>query len=207
MRKTGWLGLLLSLVVVTLGPGIFPASAAARGTRGATPDGVPLVGQVLSVDSIGGNPTGFILQTKTHIVACRIAAHATFTARSAEAEVEGFRDGDYAIVKARPMHQSWIALHITFDVRPLHLPEEVSVTATVVSESANGHSLTVRLPSSRTRTVILVPRTTFQENAIPTSTPPTFVRGDLVHIVMRATPKGWIALSIDLSSAPSGLAS
>lgn len=198
MRNMGRLGLLVSLLAVILGLIITPSPAAARSISTLGTDDVLLVGQVLTVDSTAGIPTNFVLETKTRIINFRIGARATFTARSAEAEVEGFTEGDYAIVKARHAGHTWLALRITFDVQPLHVPDKRAMTATVIRERMSPRQLVVRLPSAQTRRVSLDSQTAFQVNSVPTSTPPIFVRGALVHLTVQSTTRGWIALDVDL---------
>lgn len=155
------------------------------------------------MDSPGGNPIRFTLQTSNRVVTIKIAPRATFTALSAEAEVEGLRVGDYAVVRVRHPGHVWIGLHIAFDVRPIPVPNRANWIASVVRETPNDRFLVVQLPSGVTRWVMLDPHTKFRAYGALTSSPPVFDRQELVRIHARRTPHGWIALEIDLLSGGS----
>lgn len=164
---------------------------------------VPLVrfiGQVVSIDTPGGSPTRFTLQTPTRTIFLRIAPRATFTARSAEAEVEGLSVLDYAIVWARHTPRGWLATRIAFDVRPIHIPPQVTLVARVVRETLDGQHLIVRLNSGAVRWVIIDAQTRFRVDGTPAAASLTFARGQFVRLVLRRTPRGWIALQINLMS-------
>lgn len=191
----------LSVVAVFLAViAIAPLPAAARGIGGTRIPVVRLTGQVSAISAPNGSPTQFTLQTTAQVVTVKIAPRATFTALSAEAEVEGLSVGDYAVVRVRHVRRGWIALHIAFDVRPVHIPNRATIVASVVRETPNGHDLIVRLPSSTIRWVMLDARTKFRVYGPMSSSSPVFARGNLVHITMRRGPRGWIAVEIDLIS-------
>lgn len=177
-----------------------PLPAAARVTAGMHVPIERLIGQVAAISAPNGSPTQFTLQTADRVVAMKIAPRATFTALSAEAEVEGLNIGDYAIVRARHPRRGWVALHIEFDVRPVHVSDLVTLVASVVRETPNGHDLVVRLPSSIIRWVVLDAQTKFRVYGPLSSGPPVFGRGDLVHITMRRGPQRWIAVEVDIIS-------
>src|SRR5690348_10644658 len=100
MIARGLIGALL--LVPALLAAVAPPGAQAQHALG--PQGVPqtlagprLMGQVSALSGPVSNPDGFTLDTGNRSVDVRIAPKATFTARSAEAEVEGLQVGDYVV--------------------------------------------------------------------------------------------------------------
>lgn len=188
-----------AVLAVLLAAGtLTPMSASARVPAGTRVAITQLRGQVIAISTPNGSPTRFTIETADRDVTVRIAPAATFTALSAEAEVEGLRVGDYAIVRVRHPHDAWVALHITFDVRPIHIRGQVTIVATVIRETPNGRYLIVRLPSGAIRWIILGTQTKFRLYGALTSNPPLFAREELVHVTMRRIPRGWIAIEVDL---------
>lgn len=186
------------LAVLLAAGTVAPIPAFARVPSGMRPPAVWLRGQLTAIAAPNGNPTRFTLQTADRDVIMRIAPTATFTALSAEAEVEGLRAGDYANVRARHSGGGWIALHITFDVRPIRVPDQVTIVANVVRETADNRYLIVRLPSGMNRWVLMDARTKFRISGALSASPPIFESEELVHVIMRRVPHGWVAIEIDL---------
>lgn len=193
--RPGVVAVLLAIALLTL----VPLAAGAQGARSKPVAVVWIVGKVTALNTQNGNPTGFVLRTvDDEIVSMRIAPRATFTARSAEAEVEGLHVGDYAIVRARNLRSGWVALHIAFDVQPIRIPNPAPIIARVVRETPNNRFLVVRLSSGVTRWVMLDAGTRFRVDGIPAAVAPAFVRGELVHLILRQRPHGWTAVEVDL---------
>ncbi len=176
------------------------STAAARGLDGSHQPIVRFIGQVTEVGATGGEPITFTLQTRRRLVPFRIAPYATFTALSAEAEVEGLATDDYAVVEARHVRRIWVAVHIAFDVQPIQ-NDQIVLNATIIRTSPNGQAVFVRLPSGEVRRVTIVARTRFKVSGQITDVPPTFVRGDTVSITMKPVANGWIAIEIDLNQS------
>ena len=155
-------------------------------------------GQVIRVVGPVENPTGFRLQLPARVVDFEISPTATFTAESAEANVEGFVKGDYALVFANRVRRAWIATRILFDVDPIGGPVQVRVTGTITRVTPNQKRFVLKLDSGELRLVTVVPKTTFLMNDQPVTAPPVLAKDDLVTVVMRRTPRGWFAVSVDL---------
>jgi hypothetical protein len=171
--------------------------------------GVParFVGQVTQLVGPPGNPTEFTLQLRYRSIDIKIASDAVFIARSAEAEVEGFQVGDYATVTARRAEHVWIAVRIQFDVQPL-VTALVSVTGTVLRVSNDERRIVIRLDTggTGTRLITIGVKTRFEIDGQPAPVAVPLVKGDIVHVQMRATNHGWYALTVDLvSTATPGL--
>lgn len=175
--------------------GVAP-TAEARGPVGIRPVG-HFRGQVTDVTVESGMPVRFSLQTRRRIVLFRIAPYATFTALSAEAEVEGLSTQDYAVVLARHVGHLWVAVHIAFDVQPIQTVQ-TAVSATVIRVTPTNNAVVVRLQAGTLRRLAIVPTTRFRVAGQLTGELPTLLRGDIVRVAMRLAPRGWIAVEIDL---------
>jgi hypothetical protein len=188
------LGLLASTLVYQ------PASA------GAASSGLLHVfGQVQAVVGPASDPTAFFLQVRNRPIEFRVAARATLTAASAEAEVEGFVSGDYAEVVARRAHHQWIAVKITYDVRSLAPTGSAPVTATVLADSPNGTWVTVQLADGAVRRVLITSNTLFTLDGSPSATPVPLAPGEVVTLSIQPTRRGWVATQIDVRLPQSGV--
>ena len=152
-----------------------------------------------------GTPLAFTLQVRSRSLDMRIADHAKLTPKSAEANVEGFVDNDYATVMAKRVNHQWLAYRIDYDVQPIVASPAptvtVTVTGTIVKVSPAAKWLTMLLDTGETRLVTVTKQTRWLLDGQPDVPPTLPVKGDIVRIVMRKTVHGWVALEINLKPA------
>jgi hypothetical protein len=158
------------------------------------------VGQVATVSGPSANPSGFSLTVDKHSIDFKISPFATLVALSAEADVEGFVSGDYASVIARWQHGGWVARRIAFDVQPLNDNRPITFTADIVRIAPSGKTIIVRLPNGVQRRIVIVVQTRFVIDGQIQNMPPALSTGETIRITARATPRGWMAVEIDLKS-------
>jgi hypothetical protein len=175
---------------------IMPSTVGAQTVRRV--DDVKFVGQVLSLDGPAADPRGVALQISNKVLSIRIAPETTLMPNSAEAEVAGLMDGDFASVLAYRSGKSWIADKIVFDVVPLGSANTVTLRATITRVVPDGVHIVLRLDTGGARRLAITPRTEFRVNGTATTSPPHPTKGEQAIITMRATPRGWVALIIDL---------
>lgn len=158
-------------------------------------------GQVLSVDGAGHNPTGFSLQLPGRTVDLRVAPKAVFKAMSAEAEVEGFQIGDYAVVDARRVDKAWVAATIEFDVQPIRPgPRQTMVSGAIQRVSVTGLRFLLKLDTGDMHWISITRKTRFKVDGQLSTLPPLLQKGQSVDVLVSQAPRGWIALEIDLKS-------
>jgi hypothetical protein len=192
--------LALAVAVVSMG---IPNLAAARFTITQTVILTAFYGQVTNIVGPADAPTGFTLLLNNRLVDFRVAPHATFKPLSAEAEVEGFQPNDYAAVGARRINHAWVALGIQFDVQPFR--GVVTITGVIARVTPNGLRFDLQLDNGTSRWVTITPKTTFQIDGRLQAVPPLLQKGEMASVRMRPSPRGWLALQIDLKSNPTPL--
>ncbi|GAC1464362.1 MAG: hypothetical protein PVSMB7_07280 [Chloroflexota bacterium] len=165
---------------------------------------VRFTGQVASVQvSRDGTPLAFTLRIARRLVDFRTSPQAKLVPRSAEAAVEGFMPNDYATVMARRVNRQWVAQRVEFDVQsiPASPLPIVTVMGTVVAESATNRSLTMTLDTGDVRLVLITKQTRFRiDGQIVSPTP--LMKGDTVRVTMRRAGRSWVAVEINLQTAP-----
>jgi hypothetical protein len=190
-----------ALAIVALAAMTGPPARAREAAVAYRASTVRLYGQVGAVTVTAGNPTAFVLQTPRRSYFLHIAPYATFTALSAEAEVEGLVADDFAAVLAKHVRHSWVAVRIIFDVQPLQAAP-VTTIATVVRYATDGSFVVIRLPSGNQRRVLITTHTRFQIDGQVVAAPFALNPGDSVQMTMRLQDKGWVALDINLQHTP-----
>lgn len=164
---------------------------------------VRFYGQVTSASLVKGVPSAFTLITRNGPVDFRLPPRANLVSRSAEAEVEGFQSGDYAIVMARRVNRGWVANRVEYDVQPITVAVQVTLTGTVQRVSANGKLFSMQLDSGPLRWVVINARTKYRLDGQLLDGPPVLMRGDAVTVIMRRVIRTWVALSVNVrTSAP-----
>jgi len=121
--------------------------------------------------------------------------------RSAEAEVEGFQSGDYAIVMARHVNRGWVANRVEYDVQPIAGVVQVTLTGTVQRVSANGKLFSMQVDSGSVRWVVINARTKYRVDGQLLDGPPVLMRGDMVTVIMRRVVRTWVALSVNVRTS------
>jgi hypothetical protein len=130
-----------------------------------------------------------------------ITAGTKFHAGSAEAEVEGFQAGDYAVVTARHVNRTWVASSIDFDVQPITVMQVQNVTGTIVRVSPNGKRFLMLLDTGTMRWVTVTRKTKFHMDGQLVDPPPPLLKGDMVQVGMEHTGRLWVALDITIRTA------
>ncbi len=177
----------------------------AQSVGGVHPALTKFVGQIVTVQSgKDGAPSLFTLRIARRLVDFRLTAQARLVAKSAEAAVEGFVADDYAVVMARHVNRQWLAYRVDFDVQPFLgvAPVTITVAGTVVTESATGKAFTMTLNTGDMRLVQIVKQTKFRIDGQLLANPTVLMKGDMVKVVMRRSGRVWIAVDINLQSAP-----
>ncbi|MGH2448597.1 MAG: DUF5666 domain-containing protein [Chloroflexota bacterium] len=177
-----------------------PGTSLARHAPPATPAHF-FRGSIAALLGPGANPSGFTLQLIQRTVDFRIASDTMLRPRSAEAEVEGFQVGDFAVVRARRAAGVWVATWIRFDVRPWGPFRASTLTGNITTVGPNGLRFSIQLSSGKTRRVRIVPATRFIVNSLLTAVPQPLVTGQEVSVLARKSPHGWLALRIAVGSA------
>jgi hypothetical protein len=201
-------GALRSLALfVGLAPMLLSSATFANASN-ARPTGTGVThffGQVKSLTGPAADPTGFALQLDGRTVNLHISATGTvFTARSAEAWVDGFAVGDFASVRARRVNRIWMAQRILFDVRPFGQIKTVSLTGTILKFSKDTTRVQLQPTVGDPRWIIIRPATRFRVDGVATTVAPTLVKGDLVQVTLRRTAQGWITVELNLKTSPVG---
>jgi hypothetical protein len=167
----------------------------------APPDVQRFVGQVIRLFPSANNPAGFTLQLRNRTIDLMITAGTKFHAGSAEAEVEGFQAGDYAVVTARHVNRTWVASSIDFDVQPITVMQVQNVTGTIVRVSPNGKRFLMLLDTGTMRWVTVTRKTKFHMDGQLVDPPPPLLKGDMVQVGMEHTGRLWVALDITIRTA------
>ena len=204
IRRVRWLVLavLLGLMGVVVPAGTRgQAQVHPTPVRPVLPITARFAGLVTSVSGPSASPTSFTLETKARPIDLRVAPAAVFTPKSAEAEVEGFMVGDYAVVNARRINRTWVAEQISFDVRPVKHPRDITVTGSVLRVAVNGKHFEIALDSGGSRWVAINATTQFRLDGQLVFNPPPLSKGERVTVVMRSTLSGWVAVEVNLRTS------
>lgn len=194
--------MLVLMMCLTSSLSFHPGRAFAARTRvGPPPPVVRFYGQVTSASLVKGVPSAFTLMTRNGPVDFRLPPRAKLVSRSAEAEVEGFQSGDYAIVMARRVNRGWVANRVEFDVQPITVAIQVTLTGTVQRVSANGKLFSMLLDSGPLRRVVINARTKYRMDGQLLDGPPALMRGDVVTVIMRRVVRTWVALSVNVRTS------
>lgn len=156
-------------------------------------------GQIVALTGNTDNPTGFTLQMKSHNMDFKISPTTVFTARSAQAELQGFSVNDYAIVEARHVRRTWISTRIDFDITPI-VPNQITLTGSVWRISINQKRLAMKLDTGDVRWVNIIARTRYRIDAQPIDGTLVLTKGEVVEIRAQRTVHGLFALDINLKT-------
>jgi hypothetical protein len=170
-----------------------------------------LAGQITNIMGTSASPTGFTLQLGLQSWTLQIPLKGIIRAQSAEADVEGLVNNDYAsvdarlvkIVDARSVRYVLDAQRTLFDVQPV-MPLRLFM-GTVARVSPDGRRITIRLDLSRT--VVIHPglMTRYRVDSRATDVPPTLAKGNMVDILARRMGDGsWVAYDLNLRSTSLG---
>jgi hypothetical protein len=201
MKCTRLIARILSLCLV-LGLAISLTGAPARAQQkpDVGPDKQRFLGQVTALIGTGGNPAGFQLQLGTMTWDIKVAPKAVFTARSAEADVEGLLSGDYAVVNARRVKHVWYAYRVDFDVQPVAPLRTFS--GTVVRASVDGKRFSVRIEPNKIMAVRVAAETRYRIDGRFIDFAQTVSRGEYVQVLARRNDPVWIAYDLNVRSLP-----
>lgn len=189
-------GLFLSLA------GALPHAAAQTAPPVAGFDRTRLIGEVANLQGPTSNPDSFSLQLGYLTVDLHITPNTTYVARSAEAQIEGLVNGDYAFVVTRRVRHVLIAFRIVFDVQPFHPLREF--TGAVVRVSPDQMHLVMKLlDTTRTFSLRLTRQTRFKIDGRIADIPPALVKGEAIQIVALQR-NGWIAFDVDVHPSTNG---
>lgn len=192
-------------LLIALGPAALAGPAHAMHGVGAKqtvrPKTVTFPGQIVSLSGPSSSPTGFILQTARRTIDFRTPA-TRFTARSAEALVDGFSANDFAIVRATRVNTSWVAIRVVYDVVPWGPIRTFTIAGTVQRVIRPANRLLVKMISGDTHWIFMNKNTKFDIAGQPVAGPSPLARDESVQIHVHRTAAGrWIALAISIVPA------
>lgn len=192
-------GLCAGLLLFT-GLGLAPAAALARVDKPfmgkVTAKTFSFRGKVIGVDGAPANPFDFAILTKPgHVIEFRVVASTRFHALSAEAEVQGFLSGDYALVTATRMNKDWVAINVSYDVAPP--PPLRTVTGVVARVSPDNSRFEVHLDNGVNRWFPIAPSVRIKVNGIPGG-PAGIVKGAAVAVTLEKLDRDWVVVEIDV---------
>jgi predicted lipoprotein len=191
---------------ISFTPSLAPAAAAKAIPATAPNRPIRFSGQVVALDGLASGPTGFRLQVNSsgRVIDFHInQISTTFTARTAEAQVVGFGQYDFATVVASRANAEWTAVKVLYDVVPFGPIRDFTVTGRVVNADKKGRSALLRLASGDTHVVRLTAMTKYEINGIITDAPIALVRDSIVEVtVHRNVENVWVATTVNLKQAP-----
>jgi hypothetical protein len=193
------------LVLTSLSVAVTPAA-----TQGAVPKSRPagqlvrvvrFPGQVTALAGPTASPTEFTLQVRDRSVDIRIMPRTVFQARTAEAQVDGFAQYDFAVATTTRVNGEWRAARVLYDVVPFGPIRDFTVTARVVSVDARGRNVMLRLLSGDTHGVRITVNTKYQVDGVPAVTPPVLTKDLVVVVTVHRNDAGvWVATLINLKA-------
>lgn len=160
-------------------------------------DRVHFIGQVSNVLGSSTIPDSLSLQLGTLAIDLRTIPRTTIKANSAEAQVEGLVNGDYALVTGRRVKRAWVAVRIVYDVRPFGPLRQFS--GTILRVSPNNVRLLLKLDTGHNLWVRASPKAHFRMDGHLLDVPPIFTKGETIQI-LALNDYGWTAYEIDLHS-------
>ncbi|MGH2443453.1 MAG: hypothetical protein ACRDFX_09855 [Chloroflexota bacterium] len=155
-------------------------------------------GEVTALAGPVSQPTMFTLQLGVATTNFRIDPTKTmFIAKSAEAQVQGFVQGDYALITARRFKHGWLATRIRFDVQPMFPLRDMTVI--VVRVPIDGMHLIVRPATGGHPFALRFARDTqFRVSGRITDVQPVFARGQGLQVLGLRQNGFWIGVDVDL---------
>lgn len=153
------------------------------------------VGAVLGAPS---SPDMFTLQLGYLAMDFRVGPRTTFVPRSAEAQVEGFVQGDFAVVVGHRTKQGWLAIRIFFDVQPIRPLREI--IGTIMRVSPNGARFLIRLDTGGSLFARTNRQTRFRVDGRLMDGQPSLLRGEIVQALVLQR-NGWIAYEVNVRAA------
>jgi hypothetical protein len=157
-----------------------------------------MVGMVANPQGSPMAPNVFTLQLGDLSTDVHVVPKTVFVPRSAEAEVEGFVQGDFALVTVKRVRREWVASRIAFDVQPLR-PLRV-VAGTIERVNPDGTHFSVKLDTGRTVTMRVNRDVRFRLDGHPAENPPPLLAGEVIDAVCLLR-NGWIAYDINVKTA------
>jgi hypothetical protein len=189
-------------LLVTVSATAAPARAQST-TVEMHPENGRFVGLITNYQGTPLNPIAFTLQLGMETVDLRTYAKTALLPQSAEAELEGMADGEYALVFVRKMKGVWMAYRIRYDVQPV-LPLR-KLSGTILRVNPDGMHFQLKLDTAHT--VVLRINKDARYVGIAPPAPgevPVLNKGDLVDVTALFS-NGWVAYEIDVKGAATGL--
>lgn len=179
----------------------------AGGARPASARNVPdlgfnqarFIGAVAAIQGPADSPTRITLQLGALSTELRINLKTLFSAKGAEASLEGLLPGDFAVVAARRFKGAWIARRVLFDVQPI-FPLRL-FTGTVVRAGVDGKRVSVRIAATQRLLWFRISRNAlYQEDGRAVLEPPGLTPGETVELLALRVVPGWMAYNINLKA-------
>lgn len=182
--------------------GLTPAAAQTAPPRaGFAPN--RLVGEVTNLQGPATGPMSFTLELGYLSVDLHITARTTFVSRSAEAQIEGLANGDYAFVVARRIKRQLVAMRVSFDIQPFSPLREID--GTVVRVNPVQTRLVIRFSANNKILVVRLNRQSrYKTDGRIDDFPPILTRGDFVQVLCLQR-NGLIGYEVDVHPGPNGL--
>jgi hypothetical protein len=198
-RRLGSLIVLLAIATASLAVAVPAQARHAIGPRQVKAGRVAMFpGQIMNLTGPASSPTGFTLQTAQRSIDFRIAPRRTrFTARSAEALVDGFSVDDFATVSATRVNGEWVANHVVYDVVPWGPIRLFTVSGTVLRLDRIDNRFLVKLSTGDTHWIVTNKGTKYLIDGQPSAGPVALTREEAVQVQVHRNQAGrWIALTI-----------
>lgn len=193
--------LIVTLLCVSLTPAVTHGAVPLQHPLGQIGRTVRFPGEVTDLVGPAASPTSFTLQVRDHSVTIRIMPRTVFQARTAEAQVDGFAQYDFAVVTTTRMNGEWRAVRVLYDVVPWGPIRDFSVTAHVVTLDAKGKNVQLKLASGDTHWVRLTLNTRYQVDGVPALTPPALVKDSVVVVTVHRNDAGvWVGALVNLKA-------
>ena len=199
------LPLLALMVALSLATSYAPVSAARPVPFGDHVRTVQLCGQITALVGRADNPTGFTLQLKDRSIDIKIAPRTTnIMARSAEAQVDGLAQYDFAVVLATRSSGDWVANRVLYDVVPFGPIRQFTVSGKVLSADKRGRGFTLKLVSGDTHWIRITKNTEYTLDGQAVVSAPSLVRDTAVDVQLRRSmEEQWVAVSINVKTGVS----
>jgi hypothetical protein len=168
------------------------------------PDNGRFVGLITNYQGTPLNPISFTLQLGLGTVDLHTYAKTALLPQSAEAELEGMANGEYALVFTRKMKGQWMAFRIRYDVEPV-LPLR-KLSGTVLRVSPDGMHFQMKLDTTMRNVFIRISKDARYLGVVPPATgePPQLMKGELLDVTGLFSG-GWVAYEIDVKGTAMGL--
>jgi len=183
------------LLIASLGASGMSAHAQ-KLTNLTTGTPIRLVGQITNLQGTPDSPSGFTLQLGIDTWDLKIPPQGIIKAQSAEADVEGLVNGDYALIDARRIKHVLYAYNILYDVQPL-APLRL-FDGTVVRVSPDGRRITIRADQNKVFLIRVALDARYRIDGKVSDSVPVLLKGNTMQILARHNLAGWIGYDLDL---------